>query len=44
MENLNDREYLHNTKMQVIENLRQIQGAPGVQMQRWCHVVIHVGV
>ena len=34
MDNLNDKEYLESTTKQVIENLRQIQGAPGVQMTR----------
>jgi len=32
MDNMNDRDYLHSTKAQVLENLRNIQGAPGVQM------------
>ena len=34
MENANTRDYLEKCKSQVIGNLRQIQGAPSVQMQR----------
>ncbi|XP_039014204.1 histone deacetylase 9-like isoform X2 [Hibiscus syriacus] len=33
IENLNSRSYLSTIKMQVLENLRSIQHAPGVQMQ-----------
>ncbi|KAJ1033194.1 hypothetical protein NDA13_001192 [Ustilago tritici] len=33
MENLNTREYLENLRIKVIDNLRQLPSAPGVQMQ-----------
>ncbi|KAJ1019443.1 hypothetical protein NDA16_004560 [Ustilago loliicola] len=33
MENLNSREYLENLRTKVIDNLRQLPSAPGVQMQ-----------
>lgn len=33
MENLNSREYLDNLRTKVIDNLRQLPSAPGVQMQ-----------
>ena len=34
MENLNTRQYLEQVKQQVFENLRLLNGAPGVQMQQ----------
>ena len=33
MDNMNTREYLEKCKMQLLENLRHVAGAPGVQMQ-----------
>jgi histone deacetylase 3 len=32
VENLNTRQYLETVRQQVFENLRMLQGAPGVQM------------
>jgi len=32
MENANTRQYLETVRQQVFENLRMLQGAPGVQM------------
>mmetsp|Transcript_18611 Transcript_18611/g.56182 ORF Transcript_18611/g.56182 Transcript_18611/m.56182 type:complete len:202 (-) Transcript_18611:339-944(-) len=37
MENANTRQYLENVRQQVFENLKMLQGAPGVQM----HAVPH---
>ena len=34
MENANSRQYLESVKQQVFENLRLLNGAPGVQMQQ----------
>jgi hypothetical protein len=34
MENLNTRQYLETIKQQVLENLRLLQAAPGVQMEQ----------
>jgi len=34
MENANSRQYLETVKQQVYENLRMLNGAPGVQMQQ----------
>ena len=34
MENANTRQYLEQVKQQVFENLRLLNGAPGVQMQQ----------
>ena len=42
MENANTRDYLEKCKSQVIENLRQIQGAPSVQMQRQAYLILLV--
>lgn len=38
-ENLNSKSYLGTIKMQVMENLRCIQHAPGVQMQEVGRVI-----
>lgn len=39
-ENLNSKSYISTIKMQVLENLRHIQHAPGVQMQEVIEVFI----
>ena len=39
MENANTRQYLDGIKEQVFENLRMLQGAPGVQMEHVPHDV-----
>lgn len=41
MDNMNTREYLEKCKMQLIENLRHITGAPGVQMQEMVDIAPH---
>ena len=33
MENLNNRQYIDSVKQQVLENLRMLQAAPGVQLE-----------
>lgn len=40
-ENQNSKEYLENCVKQIVENLRHLEAAPSVQMQRECLVFHH---